>query len=478
VVLLIAIHSVVICRRNGSLTKEVSAMKRITPPTELQVLYQPIDALRVNKCNPRIHSKHQITQIADSIRAFGFNNPILVDKENRVLAGHGRWDASKQLGMDSVPTIRLDQMTEAQKRAYVIADNRLAENADWDPQLLGLEFQYLSDLELDFDVAITGFENAEIDILIGDLERAPDPDDEIPALDPTSPPVAQPGDLWHVGRHLLLCGDATREGSFKHILGDEQAQLIFTDPPFNLPIIGHVSGLGRMQHREFPMASGEMTPAQYIGFLRTIFGHLATWSVDGSIHDICMDWRHLLEIMTAARPIYTELKNVCVWNKTNGGMGSLYRSQHELVFVFKNGVTPHINNIELGRYGRNRTNVWDYPGANTLREGRLEELAMHPTVKPVAMVADALLDCSNRNDLVLDCFGGSGTTLIAAEKTGRRACLMELDPGYVDVTLKRYQALTGQMPIHAESKLSWSEIAARAAESRDPAGQTRPGGES
>jgi hypothetical protein len=234
--------------------------------------------------------------------------------------------------------------------------------------------------------------------------------------------------------------------------------MVFIDPPYNVPINGHVSGLGKVKHRDFAMASGEMSEARYVGFLGTCFGYLIGHSVNGSIHFICMDWRHSFELLSAARPIYSELKNLCVWNKDNGGMGSLYRSKHELVFVFKNGSATHINNVELGRHGRNRTNVWDYAGVNSLRDGRLEELAMHPTVKPVALVADAILDCSKRGGIVLDCFGGSGTTLIAAEKTGRRGYLMELDAAYVDVAIRRFQKLTGKQATHGETQRTFADL--------------------
>jgi len=432
----------------------------------LNVRYQPINALRPNKHNPRTHIKEQVEKIAASITKFGFTNPILIDSRNTVLAGHGRLEAAKQLGMDTVPTIRLEHMTKAQLRAYAIADNRLAELAGWDRELLALEFNALSELDIDFDLTITGFESPEIDLLIQDLQDSTDPADEIPVIEPGAPPVTAPGDLWTLRSHCVYCGDATHEESYIRLMGDERAQIIFTDPPYNVPMKGHASGLGRWAHREFPMACGELTPPQFTDFLMSIFGFLGKWSVEGSIHYVCMDWRHQLELLTAARRTYAELKNLCIWVKTNGGMGSLYRSQHELIYVFKNGSAPHINNVELGRHGRNRTNVWTYPGVNTFREGRDEELAMHPTVKPVEMVADALLDCSTRSGIVLDCFGGSGTTLIAAEKTGRRARLIELDPLYVDLTLRRYEALTGEEAVHVESGMTFSELEARRAEAQ------------
>jgi DNA modification methylase len=240
-----------------------------------------------------------------------------------------------------------------------------------------------------------------------------------------------------------------------------KAQMIFTDPPYNVEIDGNVCGLGSIRHREFVMASGEMSETEFIEFLLNTFRHLVEFSADGSIHFVSIDWRHIRELLAAAMEVYAEFKALCVWNKSNAGMGSLYRSKHELFCVFKNGSARHVNNIDLGRYGRNRTNVWDYPGVNSLGEGRLTELAMHPTAKPVALVADAILDCSKRNGVILDCFGGSGTTLIAAEKTGRRGYLIEFDPAYVDVTIKRYEKVTGQKAVHAATGRSFQDTAAQ-----------------
>jgi len=426
-------------------------------PRDLRVDYRPIQGLHANPRNARTHSPAQLRKLADSIRQFGFTNPILIDETRQVLAGHGRLEAARQLGWTEVPTISLESMTEADKRAYVIADNRIADKAGWDHELLALELQYLTELDVDFDVTITGFEMAEVDILIGDLGK-PDPADELPEANPAAPVTSRPGDLYALGSHRLLCGDATQAETYTQLLGSERAQIVFTDPPYNLPIDGHVSGLGAIHHREFLMASGEMAPAEFTDFLRSVFGHLVSFSQDGAIAFICMDWRHLSEMLAAGAKTFTELKNLCVWSKTNAGMGSLYRSQHELVFVFKAGTALHINHVELGKHGRYRTNVWTYAGTNTFRHGRAEDLAAHPTVKPAALVADALLDCSRRKGLVLDPFGGSGTTLIAAERTGRRARLMELDPAYVDVTIKRWEHFTGKQAQHVESGLTWAEL--------------------
>jgi len=425
----------------------------------LKIMYHRPASLQVRETNPRTHSRKQIRQIANSIERFGFTNPILIDSDKRIIAGHGRVEAAKQLGLAAVPTIRLEDMTDAEIRAYVIADNKLAENAGWDRELLAIELQDLIEIDTNFDVTITGFDTPEIDILIGELDG-----DDIGARDEevcepnTDSAVTRPGDLWLIGKHRLLCGDALDSDSYAHLLDGAEAQMVFTDPPYNVPIDGHVSGLGRTKHREFAMATGEMTEAAFTGFLERAFSNLVAVSTDGAIHFICMDWRHMGEVIAAGDKAYSELKNLCVWAKTNGGMGSLYRSQHELVFVFKAGTAPHINNVALGKHGRYRTNLWTYRGANSFGKTRDADLALHPTVKPVALVADAILDCSKRNGIVLDPFAGSGTTLIAASKTGRRGYGIELDPAYCDVIVKRVARAVGVEAVHAESGKTLQQI--------------------
>ena len=404
----------------------------------LKVNQIPIRLLNPDPRNARIHSKQQIEQIAASIGEFSFVNPILIDERDRIIAGHGRLAAAQLLGLDPVPAIRLCHLSDAQKRALALADNKLAENAGWNEEVLAQELHYLSEIEVDFDVTVTGFSTAEIDLLVEGLATEEDDPkaEQVPEPPPREEVLVQHGDLWQLGGHRLLCGDARSAADFERLLADRPAQVVFTDPPYNVPIDGHVCGSGQVRHREFAMASGEMTEAQFTAFLEQALGNLAAHSADGAIHFICMDWRHLSELLSAGRRVYSELKNVCVWVKDNAGMGSLYRSQHELVLAFKNGTAPHINNIELGRHGRNRSNIWSYPGVNSLRPGRLDELRMHPTVKPVALVADAIKDCSKRGGIVLDGFAGSGTTIIAAEKTGRRACAMEIDPVYVETAIR------------------------------------------
>lgn len=389
--------------------------------------------------NARTHSKKQVRQISDSIETFGFTNPVLIDERRTILAGHGRVEGAKLLGWTDVPCLRLDYMSEDEKRAYVLADNKLALNAGWDEDLLADELGALMAADLDFDVSITGFSIPEIDGVLDTVapEEAGDPTEDV--LPSAIPARVQLGDIWQLGRHRLACGDALNTQVVSTLMGGEQARMVFSDPPYNVPIDGHVGNSGKIQHREFAMASGEMSSVEFTGFLLQAFRNLADHSVDGSIHFLCMDWRHMSELLDAGCAVYSEMKNLIVWAKDNGGMGSFYRSRHELIFVFKSGTAPHLNNFELGQHGRYRTNVWEYRGVNSRRAGRMEELAMHPTVKPVQMIADAIRDVSGRGDIVLDIFGGSGSTLIAAEKTGRRGYLCELDPVYCDRTLARWE---------------------------------------
>ena len=286
--------------------------------------------------------------------------------------------------------------------------------------------------------------------------------DEIVASDFEGPAISKPGDLFILdGKHRLYCGSALEENSYQILMDSQQARFCFTDPPYNVPIAGNVSGLGRKKHGDFAMAAGEMSREQFTAFLANTFRLIAANSVDGAIIDVCMDYKHMIEVITAGEDAFGELKNICVWTKRNGGMGSLYRSAHEFVLIFKSGKGQHVNNVQLGRYGRNRTNVWPYAGVNSFGSNRSAALAMHPTVKPTALVADAILDCSNHKDIVLDPFAGSGTIFIAAHRTRRRAFAIELDPIYVDVCLRRFRRVTGIEPVHQQSgeKLIALEIA-------------------
>lgn len=386
-------------------------------------------------------------QIADSIGAFGFTNPVLVDATGQVIAGHGRLAAAQLLGLEQVPTLCLDWLSDAEQRAYVIADNRLAERAGWDRSLLALELGELCDLEI--DETLTGFELAEIELILDAGE--PITADEFDAASSSGPAVCQIGDLWQLGRHRLLCGDALDHDSYGRLMGRDRARLVVTDPPYNVPIGGHVSGLGKVRHREFVQGVGEMSDREFLQFLSSALGAMAKVSREGSLHYVFMDWRHLPELIAAGRAVHDDWLNLCVWAKSNAGMGSLYRSQHELVAVFRKGRRPHVNNVELGRNGRHRSNVWSHAGANSFSAERDEVLGWHPTVKPLEMIVDIIKDASDRDEIVLDGFGGSGTTLIAAEQCGRTARLLELDPLYCDVILRRFAAACGQAPVLAST---------------------------
>jgi DNA modification methylase len=437
--------------------------RRITVP--LSIEYRAPADLTLNAKNPRSHSPEQIQRIAASIEAFGFVVPVLVDGEGRVIAGHGRILAAQSLEMPAIPTIRLEHLTPDQARALMIADNRLTDTSDWDERLLAEQLQLLSEAELDFDIEAIGFDLPEIDLRIQSLEgSAPDEaePENVELPDPLATPVSKPGDLWQLGPHRLLCGNALASDDYERLMAGQNARLIFSDPPYNVPIAGHVSGKGAIQHREFAMASGEMDEAAFTQFLAGACKQMAQHSVPGSLHFICMDWRHIAELLAAGKTVYSELKNLVVWIKDNAGMGSLYRSQHELILVFKHGAAAHLNNIQLGQYGRNRSNVWHYAGVNSFaratEEGNL--LALHPTVKPVALIADVLMDASNRGDVVLDPFMGGGSTLIAAESTGRIALGLEIDPLYVDTAIRRWQRRTGEPAVHVESGRTFNELEA------------------
>ncbi len=409
---------------------------------QLAVTYRPIDSLVPNQRNARTHPKRQLEQIVASIREFGFTNPILIDPDGAIIAGHGRLLAAKAMALADVPTITLEELSEAQKRALRLADNKIALGAGWDVDLLQLELAELSTLDVEFDLSVTGFSTGEIDVV---LRGSPDPDDEaIPAVPKTV--RTRLGDIWILGDHRVGCGDGRDVSFLQTVIGEgRRVDAAFLDPPYNVRISGHANASGR--HREFAMASGEMTQDEFRAFLADSLDACARVSRDGAVHFVCMDWRHMDALGSVGNAIYGELLNLCVWNKSNAGMGSLYRSKHELVFAFRVGTAPHFNAVELGRHGRNRTNVWDYASVNSLVGSRREDLALHPTVKPTALVADAIQDVTRRGELVLDTFLGSGTTLIAAERTGRRFRGLDIDPTYVDVALERWSAITGDKPL-------------------------------
>jgi DNA modification methylase len=426
-----------------------------------QIVMMPVRELRPNRRNARTHPKKQIRQIANSIVRFGFTCPVLADEHGNVIAGHGRLLAASDLGLNDVPVVVATGLTDVEKRALALADNKISDNAGFDRKILAAELGELAVLlpEIDLDISITGFDPAEIDALAVDFtDREQDPADEIPAPD-SSKAICRIGDLWMLGQHRLLCGNACEDAALRILMGRKLAVMLFADPPYNVRI-GVTVGRGKTKHREFASASGEMSSAQFIDFLTKWMRLAARFSENGSIHYVCIDWRHLTEMLAAGNEVYSELKNVVVWAKTNAGQGSFYRSQHEFIFVFKNGDAPHQNNIELGKHGRNRSNVWTYAGVNTFRANRMDELSLHPTVKPVALVADAMRDCSRRDDIVLDPFMGSGTTILAAERIGRRAYGLEIDPVYVDVAIRRWQSFTKRDAVLGATGQTFDEVAA------------------
>jgi DNA modification methylase len=409
--------------------------------THRRLLFVAIGDLIPDPQNPRKHGRTQIEAIARSIESFGFNAPILVDKKKKIVAGHGRYEAAKLLGIDKVPVILLDHLAPAQAKAYLLADNKLTDRSTWDDNKLAIQLKELSDLVLDFDIEAIGFEPPEIDLRIQSLDSAlEEADDRFEWA--TGPVVSRTGDLWLLGSHRIYCGSALDAASYDALSNGERAAAAITDPPYNVKIDGNVSGKGRTNHREFEMASGEMSEAEFTDFLLQTFRRIGAYCRGGALIYSFMDWRHMSEILAAGRAASLDLLNLCVWAKTNCGMGSLYRSRHELVFVFKSGKDPHTNSVQLGRFGRNRTNVWNSPGANSFaRSGARKQLESHPTVKPIALVADAMLDCTQRNDIVLDPYLGSGTTILAAERTGRRCHAIEIDGRYVDTAIRRWERL-------------------------------------
>ena len=409
--------------------------------------------------NPRTHNAKQLFKLKASIRKFGFTAPVLIDENDQILSGHGRVQAATELALATIPTRVISGLTEAQKRAYVIADNKIAQLSGWDSTLLRSEIEIL--VREDFDIETTGFSTAEIDLMLGGVEdpEATDPDD-LQEADLAEEIVSSLGDLWTLGHHRLLCGDALKVDCYKAVMGSDKAEIVISDPPYNVPIAGHVGGKGKIKHKEFAMAAGEMSPKEFTTFLGDCFAQTHAFSREGAIHFYFMDSRHMREIQDAALPLFGPPRQLCVWVKDNGGMGTFYRSQHELVFVFKKGDAPHINNFELGQHGRYRTNVWNYAGVNTFSGNGRDLLALHPTVKPVGLIADALRDCSNRKGIVLDPFAGSGTILVAAERTGRSARAIELDPRYVDVAIRRWQRVTGKQAVLAATGQPWDEVRA------------------
>jgi 16S rRNA G966 N2-methylase RsmD len=441
-------------------------MKAPIPPPQhnrrSSLSHERLDTLQTNPRDPRRYKAGDRRRVVASVRRFG-PPPFVVTSERVMLSGNIWLEAARLAGYDEAPVMVADHLTPAEADAFMLANVRLVERGTWDPRALGQILLDLSAGELKLDLELTGFEAAEIDLAIEGLDGdAPDPADDLPALGAA---VSRPGDVWVLGEHRLLCGDALIKDSYIKVMAGEVAQVVFADPPYNVPVVGNVSGLGKVKHANFAMGVGEMSEAEFTLFLAEALGLAAEASADPSLHYICMDWRHISEITAAGRRIYDKLLNLCVWAKTTGGMGGFYRSQHELVFVFKKGRGRHRNNIQLGRFGRDRTNVWTYPGGSGFglkgEEGNL--LALHPTVKPVALIADILLDVTVQGEIVLDPFAGSGSTIIAAQKTRRRARAIEFDPVYADVAVRRWQRWTGETARLEGADRSFEQVAAERA---------------
>lgn len=432
------------------------------------ITYRKIDDLVAYEGNPRKHPEKQLSKLTASIREYGFAVPVLVDCEDVIIAGHARVEAARKAGMVEVPVLVADQWSKAQVRAYRLADNRLAEISDWSEDLLAIELAAIIEFD-ETPIEILGWETAEIDLILdsGSNEDVAEPADDCPEL--PAIPVSQLGDLWHLGQHRLFCGSSLDSGSWASLMDGREAAMVFTDAPYNVPVTGHITGLGKASHAEFAMASGEMSKPEFTVFLSDAFGQMSACLKDGGVLTLAMDWRHSGEMLAAIEASGLTLINMCVWNKNNGGMGSLYRSKHELFWIAKKGKAPHTNNVELGRHGRYRTNIWDYAGVNSFGKTRMEDLADHPTVKPTALVADAIRDVTHPGEVVIDAFMGSGTTILAAERTKRIAYGMDIEPKYIDVAVRRWEAMTGRKTVLAETGETFAEVAER---------RTRPGGAS
>lgn len=438
-----------------------SPTNSFTPANEYRVETRSVSEIKIDKNHPKKVSKKQAEKAATCVRASRLMPFVLLDSSGHLVVGEEWLAAAKILGIEEIQVLLAESMTEAQIRQFRMAYYRIQEDGEWNKNNLAAEFRYLINAELtceiDFTVDATGFEFAEIDIILGEGdEQEEDPSLTAPEIDPNKPVISKSGDLWNLGRHSIICGDSLDPATHQKLLQDIRVQLINSDPPYNIKICGFASGNGAVKHAEFSMASGEMSSGEFDEFLYLAILYTLTRLDQGCCIYLSIDWRHIDQLQAAAKRCGLTLLNICVWDKGVGGMGSLYRSQHEFVLVYRKGKTQHQNNIMLGKYGRNRTNLWQYPSANMSKEGR-EALKDHPTPKPVAMIADIIKDVTKPNDVIFDPFLGGGTTIIAAEKTDRRGYGIELDPRYVDVTIRRWQVLTGQQAIHAETGLAFAE---------------------
>lgn len=435
----------------------------------LEIVYLKATAIKPSPHTARQHSAAQRRKLKNILRQFGQVVPLPLDATTDTLIdGHAVFDTLVELGHEEIAVVQLENRSEPEIRALRLALNRVAQDAVWDDAKLRGEFEYL--ISVGFDLDLSGFDTVEIDMALSiDAPTANIVEEEaLNDLSPAAgPSAAKPGDVFRLGDHLIGCGDA-RDATFIHdLVGAKTVACLFSDPPYNVKIDGFVSGLGKTRHREFSMGVGEMSREQFVAFLSATVAAIKPVLADGAILYLCMDWRHGNELCEAVAQNGPEQKNLCVWVKSNAGMGSFYRSQHELIYVFKHGEAPHQNNFGLGAGGRTRSNVWQYRGVNAFGKDRMNLLAVHPTVKPVAMIADALRDVTRRGDVVLDVFLGSGSTLIAAEETGRICFGVELDPLYVDAAIRRWQKRTGKDAVHAVSGETFDALYERAVSAGD-----------
>lgn len=424
--------------------------------TQLELIYLSPEEISPYPDNPRVHPKQQLEMIEASIAAFDFNNPVLVTSEHVLIAGHGRLEAAKKLGLKHIPALVLAHLSKDEQRAYRIADNAIMLKGEWSLDLLAQELEFVSNVDFDIAPEALGFEMGEIDFLIDDARSGTsdpgDTEDEVAEPDRSAVPVSRLGDIWTIGPHLVICGDAQDRETYSLLLGDLRADAVISDMPWNVPYNGHIGGLGKVQHPPFVMAAGEMTREEFRTFTRNVLAQQSYFSRPGALSMQFIDWRSVADMIQVGEDIYDALINLCVWVKPNGGMGSLWRSRHELVCVFRTKGEKHQNNVLLGKHGRNRTNVWEYAGANSFGAERMKNLSAHATCKPVAMIAEAIKDCTDRGDLVLDAFLGSGTTVMAAHDSGRVGAGIELDPHYVDVAVQRIAEKVGQEPVHEDGR--------------------------
>jgi hypothetical protein len=442
-------------------------LKKTSTPVAPQFQLMDLHDLKPSPRNPRKHSRQQIRAIAASIQEFGFAAPVLIGKDNEIIAGHARTEAAKFLKLTQIPVVRLSHLTDAQVTAYRLADNQLGARSTFDDKMVALQLKELSELAIEFNMEAIGFELPDLDFRIASLDDA-NTTDRADEFAPTSgSPVSTLGDVWLLDDHRLLCGDALDETAYITLMGGNKASASFIDAPYNVRVNGHVGGRGRIRHREFAMGSGEMSKPQFTDFLTIGLKAICAHTIPGAVVFSCIDWRSIVEMDTAGKAANCDLLNLCIWSKSNAGLGSIYRSQHELIFVFRTSGAPHRNNIELGRHGRNRSNIWNYPSANAFaRKGAENLLALHPTSKPIAMVADAIMDVTARGDIVLDNFVGAGTTILAAEKIGRRGYGIEIDPQYCGTAIERWQRFTGRQAVNLRGE-TYDDLKAAAGAAHD-----------